>query len=130
MLSHSFTNTSHYVRLQNHGGRIGGSRVRVSTIQQQGSQDLAGGGGRRVHFLVAIAYCGGLIVTEPYEKMTGEYFANFVAGKLPHAFINARMSSRNCRILSTNPCLNSKVAREALKDIGATLLRIPHDHQT
>ena len=93
-----------------------------------GSKDLAGG--RRVHFLVTIAYHGGVIVAEPYEKMTGEYFANFVARKLPQAFINARMSSRSSRIqkvfvMDNDPCQNSKVAWEALKDIGATLLRIP-----
>ena len=69
-------------------------------------------------------------MAEPYEKMTGEYFANFVARKLPQAFINARMSSRSSRIqkvfvMDNDPCQNSKVAREALKDIGATLLRIP-----
>ena len=40
------------------------------------------------------------------------------------------MSSQSSRIqkvfvMDNDPCQNSKVAREALKDIGATLLRIP-----
>ena len=44
-----------------------------------------------MHFLVAIAYHGGVIVAEPYEKMTGEYSANFGARKLLQAYINARL---------------------------------------
>ena len=68
-----------------------------------------------MHFLVAIAYHGGVSVAEPYEKMTGECFANCVARQLPQAFINARMSSRSCQIqkvfvMENDPCQNSKVA--------------------
>ena len=62
--------------------------------------------------------------------MTGEYFANFVARQLPQAFINARMSSRSSRIqkvfvMDNDPSQNSTVAWDTLKDIGATLIRIP-----
>ena len=109
-------------------GKVWRKRSEGLQYTTTGSKDLEGG--RRVHFLVALSYHGGVIVAVPYEKMTGEYFANFVARKVPQAFINARMSSCSSQIqtvfvMDNDPCQNSKVAWKALKDIGATLLRIP-----
>ena len=78
------------------GGKIWRKRSEGLQYTTTGSKDLMGG--RRVHFLVAIAYHGGVIVAEPHEKLTGEYSANFVARQLLQAFSNARMSSRSSRI--------------------------------
>ena len=93
-----------------------------------GSKDLPGG--RRVHFMVAITNNQGVILAEPYEKMTGEYFADFVRRKLPRAFIDARIGSRKFRaaklfVMDNDPSQNSKAAREAIDEIRATLVKIP-----
>ena len=109
-------------------GKVWQKRSEGLQYTTTGSKDLAVG--RRVRFLVAIAYHGGVIVAEPCKKMTGEYSANFVARQLLQAFINARLSSRSSQIqkvlvMDNDPYQNSKVPREALKDIDATLLRRP-----
>ena len=93
-----------------------------------GSKALAGG--RRVHVLVAISYNGGIVLAEQYEKMTGNFFADFIRRRLPRAFIDARVQSRRGRmakmiLMDNDPCQNSVVARGALKEIGATCLKIP-----
>ena len=92
-----------------------------------GSKDLPGG--RRVHLMVAITNNQGVILAEPYEKMTGEYFADFVRRKLPGAFIDARIGSRKFRaaklfVMDNDPLQNSKAAREAIDEIRATLVKI------
>eukprot|EP00794_Sanderia_malayensis_P000688 gene688-2879_t len=61
--------------------------------------------------------------------MTGQFF-DFVRSKLPRAFIAARVQCRKSRmakffIIDNEPCKTSKLAMDALHDIGATLLRIP-----
>ena len=93
-----------------------------------GSEDLPGG--RRVHFIVAITNNQGVILAVPCEKMTGEYFADFVRRKLPRAFIDARIGSRKFRaaklfVMDNDPSQNSKAAREAIYQIRATLVKIP-----
>ena len=45
-------------------------------ITSKGSKDLAGG--KRLHVMVAIAHGKGVILNEPYEKMNGQFFANFI----------------------------------------------------
>ena len=74
--------------------------------------------------MVAITNNQGVILAEPYEKMTGEYFADFVRRKLPRAFIDERIGSRKFRaaklfVMDNDPSQNSKAA------IRATLVKFP-----
>ena len=83
-------------------------------------------GGRRVHFMVAITNNQGVILAEPYEKMTGEYFADYLRRKLPCAFIDACIGSRKFRaaklfVIDNDPLQNSKAAREAIDEIQPLL---------
>eukprot|EP00794_Sanderia_malayensis_P002218 gene2218-biopygen1984 len=109
-------------------GRIYRKRSEGLRYTTSGSKNLAGG--RRFHVLVAVSYNSGVIMVEPYEKMTGQFFADFVRSKLPRAFIGARVQCRKSRmakffVMDNEPCQTSKLAMDALHDIGATLLRIP-----
>ena len=93
-----------------------------------GSKTLAGG--RRVYVIVAMSYNRGVVLAEKYEKMTGAFFAEFITRRLPRAFTDARVQSRRGRaakmiLMDNDLCQNSVVAREALKGIGASLIKIP-----
>ena len=50
----------------------------------KGSKDLAGG--RRLHLIVAIAYGKGVVLKEVYEKMDGQFFAQFIRTHFNIAF--------------------------------------------
>ncbi len=98
------------------------------TYTTTGSKDLPGG--RRVHVVVAISYNRGVVLAEPYEKMSGNFFVTFIRNKLPHAFADAEVTSRRSRlakmfVMDNDPCQNSKAAREALQEIGGTVVNIP-----
>ena len=56
-----------------------------------GSKDLPGS--RRVHAFVAMSYHTGVIRAEPYDQMSGLFFAEFAWSPLPRAFIAACMKS-------------------------------------
>ena len=66
-------------------------------LTTKGSKDLPGG--RRLHVIVAIAAGKGVILSVPYEKMTGHFFADFMHQSIPAAPIpppraNPRANSR------------------------------------
>ena len=42
------------------------------------AKEIGGTGGRVLKLMVAISYGKGVIVCEPYEKMCGKYFSNFI----------------------------------------------------
>ena len=77
-----------------------------------------------------MSYNRGVVLAEKYEKMTGAFFAEFITRRLPRAFTDARVQSRRGRaakmiLMDNDLCQNSVVAREALKGIGASLIKIP-----
>ncbi len=79
---------------------------------------------------MAITYNRGVVLAEPYKKMSGNFFAAFIRNKLPRAFADARVNSRRSRmakmfVMDNDPCQNSKAAREAPQEIGATVVNIP-----
>ena len=45
-------------------------------VTSKGSKDLAGG--KRLHVMVEIAYGKGVTLREPYDKLNGQFFANFI----------------------------------------------------
>ena len=75
--------------------RIWRKRQEGLQITTKGSKDLAGG--RRLQLIVAIAYGRGVICAEPYERMSGKYFARFIRRNFPI------LESRNCLSWTTIP---------------------------
>ena len=63
--------------------------------------------------LVAIAYGKGVILSEPYEKMNGEYFAGFIRSKMNLMFGNAgpKADGKRIFIMDNDPSQNSNQAR-------------------
>jgi len=92
-------------------------------ITSKGSKDLAGG--KRLHLMVGIAYGKGVVIAEPYERMSGEYFAKFVYDNLHNTFLNMNARLPYKFIMDNDPSQTSKLAMDAIYDIGAELFCIP-----
>ena len=91
----------------------------------KGSKDLAGG--RRLHVIVAIAYGKGVVLRETYEKMNGEFFAQFIRQHFNISFARAgpKNNGRRLFLMDNDPSQRSKVAQRALNDVEAELHEIP-----
>ena len=83
-----------------------------------------GTGGRYVRLIVAISYGKGIIVCEPYQKMSGAYFASFIRRNFEHMFEDADKDSSTW-VQDGDPSQNSRAAQSAMKDVNAHLLSIP-----
>lgn len=66
----------------------------------------------------------------PYENMSGDFFAMFIRSHFNLAFGQAgpKMNGRRLFVMDNDPSQRSKVASNALKDVEAELLEIPHAH--
>ena len=91
----------------------------------KGSKDLPGG--RRLQVLVVIAYVKKVILTVPYEKMHGSFFAQFIRSHFNIAFGRAgpKRNARRLFVMDNDPSQTSKRAKEALEEIEAELLKLP-----
>ena len=65
-------------------GKIWRKRSEGLQSTSKGSNDLPGG--KRLHFLVAIAFNRGIVLAQDYEHMTGKYFSDFVRKNLSTLF--------------------------------------------
>ena len=83
-----------------------------------------GTGGKYVKILAAISYNKGFILCEPYEQMTGEYFATFVRTHFNDMFEDAGKDSYTW-VQDGDRSQNSAQAKQAMKDVNAHLLSIP-----
>ena len=94
-------------------------------ITAKGSKDLAGG--RRIHFIVAIAYNKGMILVEEYEHMNGQYFAKFIRSKLNYTFGQAgpKFDGKRIFCMDNDPSQNSEVALKEICKREASLHAIP-----
>ena len=94
-------------------------------LTAKGSKELAGG--RRLHLMAAIAHGKGIIMTEPYEKMSGDYFASFIRLRFNITFAKAGVKVNHSRrfIMDNDPCQTSKKSLHALSKVEAELHRIP-----
>ena len=94
-------------------------------LTTKGSKDLPGG--RRLHVIVAIAAGKGVILSEPYEKMTGHIFVNFIQTHFNITFARAgpKRNGRRLFVMDNDPSQRSMPARKALGDIEAELLELP-----
>lgn len=94
-------------------------------ITAKGSKDLAGG--RRLHLLVAIAHGKGMILKEPYEKMNGRFFSQFIKDHFNLCFAAAgpKRNRQRLFVMDNDPSQNSRPACQAMDEVEAKLHKIP-----
>ena len=94
-------------------------------ITAKGSKDLAGG--RRLHFIVAIAHNKGVILVEEYKHMDGEYFARFLRNKLNLTFAKAgaKYDQKRLFCMDNDPSQNCELALNEISKREASLHAIP-----
>ena len=103
-------------------GKIWRKRKERLSVTAKGKH--IGSGGRVVKMIVAISYGKDVIYCEQYEKLDGNYYANFIRRNFQNMFQKSRKHSKlfvqdNC------PILNCARARKALKEVGVELFPIP-----
>lgn len=83
-----------------------------------------GTGGKYARFVVAISYQQGVIICEPYEKMTGDFFEDFIDRNFEHMF---QASGKRSRIFvqDGDPSQNSAAAKRALRRVNGQIMTIP-----
>ena len=106
-------------------GRIWRKKNEGLKFTVKGCKDLAGG--PRLHLIVAITYGKGVVLKEVYEKMDGQFFAQFIRTHFNIAFARSgpKRHGRRLFIMDNDPSQRSKVAKRALQDIEAELHEIP-----
>ena len=106
-------------------GRVWRKNGEGLAITAKGSKDLPAG--RRVHFLVAIAYSKGVVLIEEYNHMNGSYFAEFVRNRLNVTFAKAgpKYNSLRLFVMDNDPSQNSRKALSEIEKIEATIHAIP-----
>ena len=77
----------------------------------KGSKDLPGG--RHLHLMVAVDFGNGVILRVAYEKMDGEFFANFIREHFNLCFGKARPKTDGKRlfVMSNKPDSFESIAR-------------------
>ena len=81
-------------------------------------------GGRVVKMIVAISSGKGVIYCEQYEKLDGNYYADFICRNFQNMFQKSGKCSK-LFIQDNCPILNCAKARKALKEVGGELFPIP-----
>ena len=111
------------------------ARLLQGKIWRKGSEGLCpgckakdahtGSGGKAVKMIVAILYCNGFILYEQYEKLDGDYYANFIRRNLRKML--QKSGKRKSKLFLQDNCTihNCAKARKALKAIQAKLFAIP-----
>jgi len=92
----------------------------------KGSKNLPGG--RRLHLLVGIGYTTGVVIAEEYKKFNAAWFAKFVQKTLHSILSDCAVSKNKERLIflmDNDPSQRSKLATDALHDVGAEVLEIP-----
>lgn len=84
-----------------------------------------GTGGNVVHMMVAVSYGKGVIICEQYEKLNGDYFADFIKRNFVTMFGDADKGHTEYFVQDGDPSQNSRVAKEALGRVKAKLFPIP-----
>ena len=73
-----------------------------------------GTGGKVLKLVVAISYGKGVIICEPYEKMTGAYFSNFIDRNFNTMFQTADKGNSRIWVQDGDPSQNSALAKSAM----------------
>ena len=94
-------------------------------ITAKGSKALVGG--RRLHVLAAVAWGKGIILSEVYDKMNGDFFAQFIKNNFNLCFGKAapKTDGKRLFVMDNDSYQTSKKAMLALTQIECELHRIP-----
>ena len=84
-----------------------------------------GTGGKVLKLMVAISYGKGVIICEPYEKMTGAYFSNFIDRNFNTMFQTADKGNSRIWVQDGDPSQNSALTKSAMSRADSTLLKLP-----
>ncbi len=106
-------------------GRIWRKKSEGLTFGCTGKGRKEGTGGRVLKLMVAISYGKGVIVCEPYEKMCGKYFSNFIDRNFDMMFKLADKGDSRIWIQDGDPSQNSADAKAAMSRARCELLKIP-----
>lgn len=106
-------------------GRIWGKKSEGLTTGCTSKGRKEGTGGRVLKLMVAISYGKGVIMCEPYEKMSGSYFADFIDRNFNRMFQLADKGPRRVFVQDGDPCQNSAAAKRAMNRAQAELLKLP-----
>ena len=72
-----------------------------------------------------ISYNVGVILSHEYEHMTGNFFASFTEYTFEQMFVESKKGNTRLFIQDNDPSQNSAVAKTALQQVSAKLLKIP-----
>lgn len=75
--------------------------------------------------MVAISYGKGVIICEPYRKMTGGYFSNFIDRNFITMCQTADKGNSCIWVQDGDPSQNSVLAKNATSRADSTLLKLP-----
>lgn len=94
-------------------------------VTSKGSKDLVRG--KRLHVMVAIAYGKGVTLREPYDKLNGQFFANFIRQHFNLCFGRAgpKEDGKSLFVMDNDPSQVSKLAMSAPREIECKLSKIP-----
>ena len=74
---------------------------------------------------MAISYNVGVILCHEYERMTGNFFASFIDNTFEQMFVESKKGNTRLFIQDNDPSQKSAVAKTALQQVSAKLLKIP-----
>lgn len=105
--------------------RVWRTKCEGLTLTAKGCKNLPGG--KRLHLLVAIAHGKGVILKEPYEKMNGNFFHNFIKTHFNLCFGKAgpKACGKRVFVMDNDPSQTSKRAISALDEIECDFHQIP-----
>ena len=106
-------------------GRIYGKKSEGLSQFCTAKGSKVGSGGKVVKFLVAISYNVGVILCHEYEHMTGNFFASFIENTFEQMFVESKKGNTRLFIQDNDPSQNLAVAKTALQQVSAKLLKIP-----
>ena len=94
-------------------------------INGRGSKDLVAR--QRFRFVVVIAHGKGVILKEPYEKMNGRFFLQFITDNfnLCLAAPGAKRNGQRLFVMDNDPSQNSGPACQAMQELVAKLYKFP-----
>lgn len=85
-----------------------------------------GTGGRVAHFMCAMAYEKGMILSHQYTgRLNGEEFAKMVKDLFPDLFLRSANPNGRMFLQDGDPSQNSRKAKDAIDEVGGHLFSIP-----
>ena len=75
--------------------------------------------------VVAISYGKGIITCEPYERMCGAYFADFIDRNFNRMFEDANKEGERIFMQDSDPSQNSAIAKRAMLRAQCTVIHPP-----